>query len=76
MPRTLVNKAEYQTRRFNDYVRGELKRKKLKQKELAEYLNVQQSSISHKLIGRQEWSLIQALNTAEFLGVELSDILK
>jgi len=52
-----LNKTEYQSRRFSDFVRGELARKRLKQSDLADYIGLTQTSVSKKLMGRVVWTL-------------------
>ena len=75
MPITLVDKVGRNCRRYNDFIRGELRRKKLKQEDLADYLNVNRSTITNRLNGRIEWSLRDAFKAAEFLDVDLKEIL-
>lgn len=75
MPRTNVDKVGTYYRRFNDFIRGELHRKKIKQDALADYLNVNRSTITNRLNGRIEWSLRDAFKAAEFLDVDLKEIL-
>lgn len=76
MVRATCDRVGTQCRKFNDFVRGELRRRNLGQDALAEYLNITQACISRKLIGAQEWSLIQALNTADFFDVDVSEMIK
>ena len=75
MPRTNVDRVATNYRRFNDSVRGELRRKKLKHEDLAVYLNVERSTITNRLSGKIEWSLRDAFKAAEFLDVDLKEIL-
>lgn len=75
MPRTNIDKVATNYRRFNDFIRGELRRKKLKQENLAEYLNVNRSTLTNRLNGRIEWSLRDAFKAVEFLGADLKEIL-
>ena len=75
MPRTNVDKVATNYRRFNDFVRGELRRRKIRQDSLAEYLNVSRSTITNRLNGNIEWSLRDAFKTIEFLGADLTEIL-
>lgn len=65
-----------QIRRFNDFVRGELKRRHLTQESLADFLNVTRSTLSYRLNGTCNWYFEDVLNTCQFFGVSLSDILE
>ena len=65
-----INKADIQYNRFNDYVRGELKRRKLKQEDLAEYLNMERTALSHRLCNVTPWTFKEALYVCDFFGKE------
>ena len=67
MPRTRVDKTAYMITRFNDYVRGELKRRKKPQKALADYLGISRPSLSLRLLGEVKWTMEEVLETFEFL---------
>lgn len=71
--RTTCDKSKRACRRFNDTVRGELRRKKLKQTELAEYLNITQAEVARKLNSDHSWSLEQAFNVIEFLDLTIEE---
>lgn len=75
MPRTNVDKVATNYRRFNDFIRGELRRKRLNQEDLANYLNVNRSTLTNRLNGRIEWSLRDAFKAVEFLEADLKEIL-
>lgn len=75
MPRTNVDRVATDYRRFNDFIRGELRRKKLNHDALADYLGVSRSTISNRLNGNIEWSLRDAFRAAEFLEADLKEIL-
>lgn len=75
MPRTNVDKVQTQYRRFNDFIRGEMKRKKISQMMLAQYLGIGQPALSLRMNGENEWSLRDAFKAAEFLDVDLKEIL-
>ena len=74
MARTTCDVVGTKCRKFNDYVRGELRRKKLKQSDLADYLNCTTSNISHKINGTVEWSFRDVLNTLEFFEAQMEDV--
>ena len=76
MGRIACNKSQRMYRRFNDFVRGELKRKKIKHEELAEYLNLTRPALTLKLNDTTAWSLEQALDTIEFLEADIAEIFK
>lgn len=75
MPRTLVNKTQYRYSRFNDFVRGELKRRHQTLNALADYLNMSQSSLSLRLLGQVEWTFKEVLETLEYFEIDLCEIL-
>ena len=75
MPRTNVDMVAVSCRRFNDFIRGELRRKKLTQEDLAEYLDVDKSTVSRKFRGELGWSLRDALKATEFLDADIKEIL-
>lgn len=74
MPKTYVENAERMYQKFNDFVRGELKRRSIKQEELAMYLNVSRSTLSYRLSGRIEWNLKDAFRTMDYLQSDFNDI--
>ena len=67
MPRTMVDKTSYMISRFNDYVRGELKRRRKPQQALADYLGISRPSLSLRLLGEVKWTMEEVLETFEFL---------
>jgi transcriptional regulator with XRE-family HTH domain len=75
MPRTNVDKVATQYRRFNDSIRGEMKRRKVTQAMLAKYLGINQPALSLRMNGENEWSLRDAFKAAEFLEVDIKEIL-
>lgn len=75
MPKTNVDRVATSCRRVNDFIRGELRRKKLTQEDLAEYLDVDKSTVSRKFREEIGWSLKDALKAAEFLDTDLKEIL-
>ncbi len=74
MPKVQLTKASIQYNRFNDYVRGELIRRKIRQTELAEYLNVSAVCISLRLSGKCEWPFRAVLDTCDFFGIDIREI--
>ena len=63
------NKTSQEYRQLNDFVRGEMKRQKISQDDIAYSLNLSQASISQKLSGKTEWTLWEMFNVFELLGV-------
>ena len=70
MALTKLNKTEYHSRRFSDFVRGEMARRKIRQTELAAYIGIDQSSISKKLMGRVVWTLPEMILVCGYLETE------
>ena len=62
------NKTSQDYRQLNDFIRGEMKRQKISQDDMAYGLNLTQSVISRKLSGETEWTLWEVLNVFERLG--------
>lgn len=65
MPKVYLSIEERECNRFSDFIRGELKRQKKRNSDLAYELNLSPGSITQKLNGSVKWSLpeiIQALN--------------
>ena len=75
MPRTNVNQVATKYRRFNDWLRGERKARKIKQKEIAEYLNIPQSQYSKRENGEIEWGFKEILEVLELLETDIKDVL-
>lgn len=65
-----INNVDIEIRRFNDYVRGELKRRHIGQQTLADYLGVSRSTLSYRLSGQIEWSYRDYLKVCEYFGKE------
>lgn len=63
------NKVSKDYRQLNDYLRGEMRRKKLNQASLAYSLNLPQSGISERLSGKTDWTVWELLNVFEILGI-------
>lgn len=75
MPRTKVDTIRYTINHFNDFIRGELRRQKKRQKDLAEYLGISTATLSQKLNNEVEWSLKQFLKVCEFFGKEIEEVI-
>ena len=75
MPRTKVDTIRYTINHFNDFIRGELRRQKKRQKDLAEYLGISTATLSQKLNNEVEWSFKQFLKVCEFFGKEIEEVI-
>ena len=64
------NTADRTYKQLNDFIRGEMKRKKIKQEDVAYRLNLQQATISQKLNGKVEWTLREIIIVYEMLEIE------
>ena len=73
--RATIDTVGTKYRRFNDHVRGELKRRKIHQEVLADYLGVTRATLTYSLNGQIEWYLKDALKTAEFFEVGIEEIM-
>jgi transcriptional regulator with XRE-family HTH domain len=77
----MTERAEALTARLNaDEIVGErvhqlMWRRQIPQRELAEQLRLDQSTLSKKLRGRRTWMLDELLTAARFLGVEYTDLM-
>ena len=56
--------------KFNDFLRGELKRRKVSQKQVATWLNLPRSSISKRLSGEVEWTMREIISLYELMEIE------
>jgi len=70
MPRTNVNRIGRVIDDFNDHVRGELRRQRKDQGDLATYLGLQRSTVNRKICGHEGWTYKEYLTIKEFLGEE------
>lgn len=57
--------------KINDFLRCELRRKKITQKQAADYLGIRQDGLSRRLSGQIEWSLREIIKIYELLGENL-----
>ena len=64
------NSSDKTYKQFNNWLRGELKERKIKQEDVAYRLNLQQGSISQKLNGKVEWTLREVIIIYEMLEIE------
>lgn len=62
-----INKKYQQ---FNDFLRGELLRKKISQEKVARWLNLSQQSVSKRLLGETEWTVREIMSLYELMEIE------
>lgn len=74
MPRTNVNRVKTKYRRFNDWLRGEMKHKRVRQTELAEYLNIEQSTLSMRMNGEIQWPFMDVLEVMEYFNASFEEV--
>ena len=75
MPRVNVNYAESKYRRFNDWLRGEMKRRKINQDDLATYLNCDRRTLGCRLNGSIKWSFYDVLEVVHYFDTDFDEIL-
>ena len=56
--------------KLNDFIRGEMKRKKINQKTAANWLNIQQNCVSSRLCGQTEWTAREIISIFELLEIQ------
>lgn len=66
------NKVSRDYNQLNDYLRGELRRKKISQESLAYSLNISRVSVSSKLSGKKDWTVWELLNIFELLEISFN----
>ena len=73
MARRTVDTTGTKVRRFNDWLRGEMRRQKKNQEELAYYIGIDRSGLSLRMNGKRAWKLKEYFDTLEFLGKKAED---
>ena len=71
----VLSKTQKEYLRFNDFLRGELKRRKIKQEEAATYLNLSRMSFVKRLSGTTEWSFMEVLEVMDFLDLDITEVM-
>ena len=74
MPK-IIRKTTKEYQQFNDFLRGELKRRKISQDKAARYLNLSRVSFVKRLSGATEWSFMEVLEMMEFLDLKITEVL-
>lgn len=75
MPKVTLDKPGVAYRIFNDWLRGEMARRKIKQSELAKYLGLSQPGLSTRITGKTPWLFKEVLDVLDFMGVSFEDVL-
>ena len=73
MARVTLDRPTVRYRRFNDWLRGELKRRKITQSDLAKFLNLSRVSLVKRLAGETEWSFREVLTILDYLGIAANE---
>lgn len=68
MPKVYLSKEERETNRFNDFIRGELRRQGYRFEDLANELNLPTPSVTNRINRKSRWSLEEIIATLAFLG--------
>lgn len=74
MPRTNVNRVKTQYRRFNDWLRGEMSERKVNQTKLAEYLHIEQPTLSKRMNGEIQWPFMDVLEVLEYFNASFEEV--
>lgn len=74
MPKTNVDRVATKYRRFNDWLRGELKEQRKTQTELADYLNIEQPTLSQRMNGVIEWPFRDVLKVLEYFNASFEEV--
>lgn len=74
MPRVNLDKPTTEYRQFVDWIRGELRRQKKTQVQLADYLRISPVSMSQRMNGAIEWPFREVLEVLEFFGASFTDV--
>ena len=60
--------------RFNDFVRGELKRKKISQEDIVYRIGIERSGVSRRLSGQIDWTIREVIILSEVLEVPIGEM--
>ena len=64
------NSIDRKYRNLNDFLRCELRRKKISQRTVATWLGIPPSCVSQRLSGEIEWSAREIISIYELMGIE------
>lgn len=65
------NETSKKYNRINDFIRCEMRKKKISQEAAANYLGLRQDGISRRLSGKTEWTFREIISLYDLLEVEL-----
>lgn len=74
MSRGFIDRPTREYREFVDWLRGELKRQKKTQIELAAFMGKDPVSITQRMNGTVQWSYLDVLEALDFLGCDFEDV--
>lgn len=69
MPKLRSTTEEKEMRRFNRFINGWMKEKKLSQEDLAGCLELPRQSVGYRLNGKSRWTLQEMAKICELIGV-------
>ena len=75
MARRTIDTVGSSYRRFNDWLRGELKVRGMTQKDLARMLGTDPSTISFRFSQQREWTFREVLKVCDLFDCDLSEII-
>lgn len=68
MPKLRASTEEREMRRFNRFVTGWMREKKLRQEDLADCLELPRQSVGYRLSGETRWTLPEMAKVCELIG--------
>lgn len=68
MPRVTMAHTTNNVRDFNIWVAGQIKVRKLRQEDVATYLNINQGGLSRRISGDTEWKLKEVFDLFNLFG--------
>ncbi len=72
MPRTSISKTKNNIRDFSGWVVGRMALNNMNQSEVADYLNIDQPSLSNRIHGKTDWKLREVFDLYQLFGEEYS----
>ena len=68
MPKLRATPEQKEVRRFNGFVMANMKAQGLRQQDIADALDIPQSTVSNRLLEKTEWSLKDMYKVCELFG--------
>ncbi len=72
MPKVFITSEKREESRFSDFIRGELKRRNLRQADLAAELELPTVSVTQRLNGKSRWTLPEIITALSFLNTSFT----